>query len=180
MNNTPSEDLAANLLELRRLRQLSLRDLASAAGTSLGALSKIESGSGNPKLETLAALASVLQVSLSDLLQPGRRVVDITRRGEMELPLGAGPVRRIAGQITLGGSNLEISWVVFGGRSRHLAGAAALHHLLIYAGTVEVDLGNETLSASRGDYLRIASDAGVLYRAKDSLAMGLMLEERRG
>jgi transcriptional regulator with XRE-family HTH domain len=52
---------------LRRQQDLSVADLASAAGISNGMLSKIENGGISPSLSTLQAISSALHVSLSSL-----------------------------------------------------------------------------------------------------------------
>jgi len=52
---------------LRRQHDLSVADLAGAAGISNGMLSKIENGGISPSLSTLQAIAGVLQVPLSSL-----------------------------------------------------------------------------------------------------------------
>ena len=179
MNNSPSTVLAANLLEFRRLRNLSLRDLADASGTSVGALSRIESGSANPRLVTLTALADVLAVSVDDLLRSPVPEARLVRRRDMERRRTSGSIQVVAGQLTLGGTNLYISWVTFGRRPKRL-GSGAVHHLLVHAGTVEVYLDDEKLSAGPGDYLRVEQGASLSYGAKGGLAMALFLEEPRG
>src|ERR1700757_44348 len=52
---------------LRRQQDLSVADLASAAGISNGMLSKIENGGISPSLATLQAISSALQAPLSSL-----------------------------------------------------------------------------------------------------------------
>ncbi|EIZ79209.1 transcriptional regulator [Novosphingobium sp. Rr 2-17] len=52
---------------LRRQHDLSVADLAAAAGISNGMLSKIENGGISPSLSTLQSIAAVLQVPLSSL-----------------------------------------------------------------------------------------------------------------
>jgi transcriptional regulator with XRE-family HTH domain len=66
--------LAANLRRLRIARHLSLSQLAHATAMSKATLSVIENGRANPTVETLAALADALRVSVGELLE--------------ELPLG--------------------------------------------------------------------------------------------
>jgi transcriptional regulator with XRE-family HTH domain len=63
------ELLAANLRRLRIARHLSLSELARATAISKATLSSIESGSSNPTVETLAALAAALRVTLGELLE---------------------------------------------------------------------------------------------------------------
>ena len=52
---------------IRRQNDLSVADLAGAAGISNGMLSKIENGGISPSLSTLQAISNVLQVPLSSL-----------------------------------------------------------------------------------------------------------------
>lgn len=74
--------LAANLRRLRIARRLSLSELARATGMSKATLSSVESGRSNPTVETLAALAGALRVSLGELLEePPLGEVRIVRRG---------------------------------------------------------------------------------------------------
>src|SRR5690242_19016281 len=78
----PQAVLAANLRRLRIARRLSLSELALATGMSKATLSSDESGRSNPTIETLAALAGALRVSLGELLEePPAGEVRIVRRG---------------------------------------------------------------------------------------------------
>jgi transcriptional regulator with XRE-family HTH domain len=83
----PQDLLAANLRRLRIARRLSLSELARATGMSKATLSSVESGRSNPTVETLAALAGALRVSLAELLEEpplGQvRVVRASRDGAL-------------------------------------------------------------------------------------------------
>jgi transcriptional regulator with XRE-family HTH domain len=59
--------LGNQIRTVRRQHDLSVADLASAAGISNGMLSKIENGGISPSLSTLQAISGVLQVPLSSL-----------------------------------------------------------------------------------------------------------------
>jgi transcriptional regulator with XRE-family HTH domain len=73
--------LAANLRRLRIARRLSLSELARATSMSKATLSSVESGRSNPTIETLAALAGALRVSLGELLEePPLGEVRVVRR----------------------------------------------------------------------------------------------------
>jgi transcriptional regulator with XRE-family HTH domain len=63
------ERLASNLRRLRIARDLSLSELARATGMSKATLSGIENARSNPTVETLAALAGALRLSLPELLE---------------------------------------------------------------------------------------------------------------
>jgi len=84
--------LGAQIRLLRRKQDLSVADLAAAAGISLGMLSKIENGQISPSLTTVQALATALSVPISSLFAsveerqdcsfvPAGRGVSIERRG---------------------------------------------------------------------------------------------------
>ena len=59
--------LGNQIRTIRRQQDLSISDLAGAAGISNGMLSKIENGAISPSLTTLQAISGVLQVPLSSL-----------------------------------------------------------------------------------------------------------------
>jgi transcriptional regulator with XRE-family HTH domain len=76
--------LAANLRRLRIARRLSLSELARATSMSKATLSSVESGRSNPTIETLAALAGALRVTLGELLEePPLGEVRIVRRARL-------------------------------------------------------------------------------------------------
>lgn len=63
----PSVALGAAVRRLRRGR-FTLAQLAERSGVSVGLLSLIERGRGNPSINTLASIADALEVSLPDLV----------------------------------------------------------------------------------------------------------------
>jgi transcriptional regulator with XRE-family HTH domain len=81
----PQDVLAANLRRLRIARRLSLSELARATGMSKATLSSVESGRSNPTVETLAALAAALRVSLGELLEePPLGEIRVIRGGRLD------------------------------------------------------------------------------------------------
>src|SRR5215470_6045312 len=82
---TPADIVAAVSMSLRRERAraaLSLTELARRAGIAKSTLSQLESGTGNPSLETLWALGTALGVPLSRLIDPPRSDIQVIRAGE--------------------------------------------------------------------------------------------------
>ncbi len=70
---------------IRRERErsgLSMAELARRAGIAKSTLSQLESGAGNPSVETLWALGVALNVPFSRLVDPPRPVVKVIRAGE--------------------------------------------------------------------------------------------------
>ncbi len=89
--------LAANLRRLRIARHLSLSELARATRMSKATLSGVENGRSNPTVDTLAALASALRVSLTELLEEsGPRDVTVVRAGPASAEPAPGGLRRRA------------------------------------------------------------------------------------
>ncbi|MDR8414340.1 helix-turn-helix domain-containing protein [Nonomuraea sp. 3-1Str] len=74
--------IAASLRRERERAGLSLSELAKRAGVAKSTLSQIESGAGNPGVETLWALATALGVPFSRLVDPPRPATRVVRAGE--------------------------------------------------------------------------------------------------
>src|SRR5271170_882214 len=78
----PLELIAASLRRERRRTGLSLTEVARRAGIAKSTLSQLESGTGNPSLETLWAICVALDAPFSRLLDPPRPRVQVIRAGE--------------------------------------------------------------------------------------------------
>jgi transcriptional regulator with XRE-family HTH domain len=78
----PLDRIAASIRGERERTGLSLSELAKCAGIAKSTLSQLESGTGNPSLETLWALSVALDVPFSRLIDPPRPRVTVLRRGE--------------------------------------------------------------------------------------------------
>src|SRR5579875_1148688 len=74
--------IAASLRRERDRTGLSLSEVARRAGLAKSTLSQLESGSGNPSVETLWALATALGVPFSRLVDPSRPGIRVIRAGE--------------------------------------------------------------------------------------------------
>jgi DNA-binding XRE family transcriptional regulator len=71
------EDIAAGKLSLtdavkimRRISRLTQVEFARHRGISIGALKQIESGQGNPQIETLEKIGAIFGVSIGFVLKP--------------------------------------------------------------------------------------------------------------
>jgi transcriptional regulator with XRE-family HTH domain len=78
----PLSVIAAALRRERERHGISLTELARRAGIAKSTLSQLESGTGNPSVETLWALAVVLDVPFSRLVDPPAAPVQVLRAGE--------------------------------------------------------------------------------------------------
>src|ERR1700750_2483758 len=78
----PLEVIAASLRRERRRTGLSLPEVARRAGIAKSTLSQLESGTGNPSVETLWAICVALDVPFSRLLDPPRAHPQVIRPDE--------------------------------------------------------------------------------------------------
>jgi transcriptional regulator with XRE-family HTH domain len=78
----PIEVIAASLRAERVRAGLSLTEVARRAGLAKSTLSQLETGAGNPSLETLWALCMALDIPFSRLLAAPRPQVQVIRAGE--------------------------------------------------------------------------------------------------
>ena len=81
-SQAPHEAIAASLRRERQRAGLSLTEVARRAGIAKSTLSQLESGAGNPSVETLWAICVVLEVPFSRLLDPPRPSVTVIRAGQ--------------------------------------------------------------------------------------------------
>jgi len=152
--------LAAHLKALRLDRGLSLERLAAACGISRASLSRIENGEVSPTAEALGALASAYRLPISQLLTPLERPFQaLVRADEQDVwqDPGHGFRRRIVSP-RAGPLRLELlACELAAGETIAYAGPAVPgheHHLLLLAGSLEVEVEGKTHDLSEGDCLR--------------------------
>ncbi len=81
-SRTPVAAIAAAIRRERQHNGLTLTELARRAGIAKSTLSQLESGTGNPSLETLWALGVALDVPFSRLVDTPTREVRVVRADE--------------------------------------------------------------------------------------------------
>jgi len=160
----------ATALRRERVRSgLSLTELARRAGIAKSTLSQLESGAGNPSVETLWALATALDVQFSRLVDPARQVTRVIRAGE-------GPViyaERASYAATLlatcpPGARRDIYQIrVQPGEARfsdpHPPGSS--EHVVLSTGRALVGLVAEPVELLPGDYVTYPGDVPHVFRA---------------
>lgn len=73
--------LGATVKAARKQLDLSVQGLAQRAGVSLGLVSQLERGLGNPSLHSIQRLASALGISVTRLLEPPAEELVVVRAG---------------------------------------------------------------------------------------------------
>ncbi|GAA5072453.1 helix-turn-helix domain-containing protein [Nocardia iowensis] len=166
---TPQAVIAAALRRERTRAGLSLTEVAHRAGIAKSTLSQLESGTGNPSLETLWALCVALEMPFSRLLDPPRPNVQVIRAGEGPVVvaersdyratlLAASPpnARRDIFRITAEPGHARKS-------DPHIPGA--VEHVLIATGRALVGLTDTPLDLSPGDYISYPADVPHVFEA---------------
>jgi transcriptional regulator with XRE-family HTH domain len=145
--------IAHAVRRLRSARSWTLTELAARSGISRRLIVQIEQEQANPSIGTLLRLADAFEVALSELLpEPSTATIGMRPAAE-ELRLWSGP-RGGAGRLLINRGPLELwSWTLRPGESleseAHHAGCVEL--LTVTAGTLQLDVGSESLTLTSGD-----------------------------
>ena len=172
---SPMDRLAHALRRERERRGLSLSETAKRAGIGKSTLSQLEGGSGNPSVETLWALATALDVQLSQLLDPDRPQVSVIRRGEaMDLPSSAADYSAALLSACPPHARRDIYLIHQEPGAPRVAQphpSGTIEHLVISTGALRLTVDSEPIDAAPGDYIRHPGDTLHIYEA---LAPGTM------
>nr|WP_281381986.1 XRE family transcriptional regulator [Nocardiopsis mwathae] len=145
--------MSANVRSLRARSGLSLSALARRAGISKATLSELESGSGNPTIETVFSLARALDTPVSSLLsEGGREQVRVVRAAESEVLSGRGADLRPLRREGTGISVLEVYDQRFrSGTRQESAGHPGTEHTIVTAGRLTALIDGREHDLGPGD-----------------------------
>jgi transcriptional regulator with XRE-family HTH domain len=168
----PHNPIALIAVSIRRERErtgMSMTELAKRAGIAKSTLSQLESGAGNPSVETLWALGVALGVPFSRLVDPPRANVRVIRAGEGPVTrsehadysatlLASCPpnARRDIYRIEAGPGDARTS-------DPHMPGTT--EHLLLSTGRALVGPAEDPVELAPGDYIAYPGDAPHIFRA---------------
>jgi len=88
---TLNEALGRRIRSMRLERSLTLEEVAARSACSVGSLSQIERGIGNPSFNTLVKISHALNISVGRLLETTSTVHPVVRRGERKRLEGIHP-----------------------------------------------------------------------------------------
>ena len=177
----PLELIAASLRRERRRTGLSLTEVARRAGIAKSTLSQLESGTGNPSLETLWAICVALDTPFSRLLDPPRPQVQIIRADEgptvsatqadyQATLLAACPpsARRDIYRIAAEPGHARVS-------EAHMPGVT--EHVVLSAGRALVGVAGELVELGPGDYICYPGDIRHVFEALSPGTLAVLLSE---
>jgi len=177
----PLELIAASLRRERRRTGLSLTEVARRAGIAKSTLSQLESGTGNPSLETLWAICVALDAPFARLLDPPRPRVLVIRADEgptvaaahasyQATLLAACPpgARRDVYRIAAEPGPARVS-------EAHMSGV--IEHVVLSAGRALVGVAGEPVELGPGDYICYPADVPHVFEALSPGTLAVLVSE---
>lgn len=179
--DVPRDVIAASLRRERARANLTLTEAARRAGIAKSTLSQLESGAGNPSLETLWALCVALEIPFGRLIDPPRLRVQVIRAGEgPAVPSEQGDYQATLLAACLPGARCDVYRVVaVPGRQRlskpHLPGA--VEHVYLAAGRALVGVAEAPVELNPGDYVRYPGDVPHVFEALQPGTHAILVSE---
>lgn len=173
--------IASSIRRERDRAGLSLTELAKRAGIAKSTVSQLESGVGNPSVETLWALGVALGVPFSRLVDPQGPAVRVIRAGEG--PVTYAERARYAATLLASsppGARRDIYRLqVQPGEPRlsdpHMPGT--MEHVVLSTGRAQVGPAAEPADLGPGDYITYPGDVPHIFRALEADTTAVMIME---
>lgn len=167
--DSPHSLIAAAVRRERERAGLSLTELARRAGLAKSTLSQLESGTGNPSVETLWALGTALGVPFSQLVAAPPPAIHVVRSGEG--PRIRSEAADFTGTLLAAGSRsarqdlyvIELGPDAVRHADPHPAGS--IEHVVVAAGRLRTGPTQAPVELTTGDYAAFAGDVPHLYQA---------------
>jgi transcriptional regulator with XRE-family HTH domain len=146
--------VGARIRRRRTERGLTLAAVAEATGLNIGYLSQVENDKASPSLETLAALATALDVPIAWFLldqSVGPRLVRALERPKRRVPGTRGTMTQVDGGIARDIAVFETA-MPSGLRTGFHAHPGDEHHIVL-SGRIRITQGETSVEAGPGDYI---------------------------
>ncbi|MEQ9925272.1 helix-turn-helix domain-containing protein [Pectobacterium brasiliense] len=178
---TPIARLAVSIRRERERLNLSVTELAKRAGLAKSTLSQLETGIGNPSLETLWALAMALDVQVSQLIGQPRQHVQVIRANEGAATYSeqANYAATLLAACPAGAQRDIYRLKVQPGEARvsqpHRPGT--VEHVILSSGRARIGPVTQPVELSAGDYISYSADVPHLFDALEANTSAVMLIE---
>ncbi|MEU5693198.1 helix-turn-helix domain-containing protein [Actinosynnema sp. NPDC020468] len=171
--------LAANLRAIREQAGMSLSELARRSGIAKGTLSQLESGQGNPTIDTVFTLSGTLGVPVSDLLTATPRTEVVLVRGADVDVLSSNAVDlRMLRRLDLTATVVEVyDQRVRPGEVQRSTGHPGREHVLVTEGVLRVGPPEAPYEVGPGDYVSFPAAGPHIYETVDGPVTSVLLLE---
>lgn len=179
--DVPRDVIAASLRRERARANLTLTETARRAGIAKSTLSQLESGAGNPSLETLWALCVALEIPFGRLIDPPRLRVQVIRAGEgPAVPSEQGDYQATLLAACQPRARCDVYRVVaVPGCQRlskpHLPGA--VEHVYLASGRALAGVAEAPVELNPGDYVRYPGDVPHVFEALQPGTHAILVSE---
>lgn len=174
--------LAANIKRARADRGLSLSELSRRSSIGKATLSQLESGAGNPTIETVFSLSRALELPISDLLESSHHGgMTVVRGQEQEVLAGEAVELRMLRRIESDGVIFEVyDQRVRGAASQRSLGHVGTEHTIVQAGRLRVEVGGSTAELGPSDSVAFDASLPHSYQAIGGEVRSVLLLQYRG
>jgi transcriptional regulator with XRE-family HTH domain len=175
------EMVAANLKRARTQRGLSISELSRRSKIGKGTLSQLESGTGNPTVETVFSLSRALEVPVSDLLETRPpRGLTVVRAEEVEVLGGEGIDLRLLQRMEWGDTILEVyDQQVRAGCRQDSLGHVGTEHTVVQSGKLGVEVDGRQAELGPGAYVGFDATLPHSYTAIEGAVRSVLLLQYR-
>lgn len=161
----------------------SAAELARRAGVSKGNLSQLESGAGNPTVETLWALSDALGLPFSALVDPGTAGPTLVRAHTgQEVPAAEASYNASLLSACPPGARRDLYLVkAEPGEARRSAPhqPGTIEHVVLMTGSADVGPETDAVLLQPGDYLVYRGDAPHVFAAREPGTTAIIVSELR-
>ncbi|MFY9997212.1 MAG: XRE family transcriptional regulator [Leclercia sp.] len=178
----PISVIAKSLVRERLRTGFSLAEIARRAGIAKSTLSQLESGNGNPSLETLWSLCVALGIPFARLLEPQQPATQVIRRGEgTKVIAEQANFEAILLATCPPGARRDIYMLMAqpgADRISHPHTPGSVEHIIVTQGRALVGLTDAPEELGEGDYICYPADRPHIFKALERDTCALMVAEQ--
>jgi len=178
----PISVIAKSLVRERLRTGLSLAEIARFTGIAKSTLSQLESGNGNPSLETLWSLCVALDIPFARLLEPQQPATQVIRRGEgTKVIAGQANYEAILLAACPPGARRDIYLLLTQPGADRISQPhppGSVEHIIVTQGRALVGLIDAPEELGEGDYICYPADRPHIFKALEPDTHALLVAEQ--
>lgn len=180
-DDNPRQLVAAALRRERTRAGLTLGELARRTKVGKSTLSQLESGDGNPSVETLWALSTALELPFSALLESPQAPVRVIRFGD-GIAIPAGEANYLATLLSpaAAGTRRDIYQLRAEPNAPRVSAPhprGTVEHLILSSGRALAGPVGAEVELTPGDYLSYAGDVEHIFDAREPNTVAILVSE---